>query len=312
MKVSVCMLTYNHEKFIAQAIDSVLMQKVKFDYELVIGDDCSTDRTRDILIQYKKQNPDCINLYLWEKNLGAIHNFLQILSVCKGEYIAILEGDDYWTSSEKLQKQVDFMDTHSECSICFHKVIGFYDNNPQKEEYFIPPKKIKQFLTLEDLLKENFIPTLSIMYREINIPIVPENLTRSWLFDWPFNIIIAKTGKIGYLNEVLGKYRRHENSLCSKTGVIPCYLGIVDMLIFINHYFDNKYDCIIKSTISKQYYDLSIIYLNEHDICTAKKYFIKSLNTKIFNTQISKISIIWLFIRIYVIYLFQERYSINK
>lgn len=108
MKVSVLMITYNHEKFIAQAIDSILMQQVNFDYEIVIGEDCSTDGTRAIVIQYQKEYPDKIRLLLPEENLGMHKNFVQTFRACQGEYIALLEGDDYWTSPRKLQKQVDF------------------------------------------------------------------------------------------------------------------------------------------------------------------------------------------------------------
>src|SRR3712207_1086613 len=102
MKVSVLMLAYNHEKFIAQALDSALMQQVNFDYEIVIGEDCSTDNTRDILIRYQKEYPHRIRLLLPEKNLGMHDNLIQTFKACRGDYIAFLEGDDYWTSPNKL------------------------------------------------------------------------------------------------------------------------------------------------------------------------------------------------------------------
>jgi hypothetical protein len=132
------------------------------------------------------------------------------------------------------------------------------------------------------------------------------------MFDWPLHIIIAETGKIGYLNEVLGKYRRQENGICSKTGIIPCYLGIVEMLMSIDKYFDNKYDRIIKSTISKQYYELSLIKLKEEDIPNAKIYFYKSVKTKLLNKQISKIDISWLFIRIFALSFFKGKNYFTK
>lgn len=107
--VSVWMITYNHEKFIAQAIDSVIMQKTNFDYEIVIGEDCSTDRTREIVLEYKAKHPDKFKLLLQEKNVGMMQNFIVTLKTCNGKYIALLEGDDYWTDPLKLQKQVDFL-----------------------------------------------------------------------------------------------------------------------------------------------------------------------------------------------------------
>jgi glycosyltransferase involved in cell wall biosynthesis len=287
MKVSVCMITYNHERFIREAIDSVLMQKGDFDSELVIAEDCSTDSTRDILLEYQKKHPDRIRLLLNQKNIGGNHNLIHALSECKGEYIALLEGDDFWTSPEKLHKQVEYMDTHPECSLCFHKAIIFYDSNNLKKESLIPSRKIKPVSTIEDLLQENFIPTLSVMYRRKNIPSIPEHLTGFWMFDWPLHILVAKTGKIGYLDDTMGKYRRHDTSVCSKTGDIQCYLGIADMLRAVNAYLDNRYDSVIKSTIARQYYDLSIIYWEQNDLPNAKKFFRESLRTKRFNRQIS-------------------------
>lgn len=96
------MITYNHEKFISQAIESVLMKKTNFDYELVIGEDCSTDRTRKICIDYRKEYPDKIKLLLRESSLGIHRNFVDTLKECTGEYIVLLEGDDYWTETYML------------------------------------------------------------------------------------------------------------------------------------------------------------------------------------------------------------------
>ena len=122
MKVSVLTITYNHEKYIAQAIESVLIQEVNFDYELVIGEDCSTDKTREIVIDYQRKYPHKIRLLLNEKNLGMHRNFAQTYHACRGQYIAVLEGDDFWTSPHKLQKQVDFLDNNPDFAICFHNM----------------------------------------------------------------------------------------------------------------------------------------------------------------------------------------------
>ena len=128
MKVSVHMITYNHEKFIAQAIESALMQQVDFDYEIVIGEDCSTDRTREIVVAYQQRHPDKIRLLLHEQNVGVSLNDIRVYRACRGEYVAWLEGDDYWTSPHKLQKQADFLDSHPACSACFHPVTVFFED----------------------------------------------------------------------------------------------------------------------------------------------------------------------------------------
>ena len=103
------MITYNHEKFIAEAIEGVVMQKTNFQFELVIGEDCSTDNTRAICIEYQKKYPDIIRLRLPETNQGMMLNWINNINSGRGKYIALCDGDDYWTDPYKLQKQVDFM-----------------------------------------------------------------------------------------------------------------------------------------------------------------------------------------------------------
>src|SRR5882672_6480832 len=140
MKVSVSVITYNQEEFIAQAIDSILRQEVSFDYEIVIGEDASTDRTREIVLELERRHPDRIRVMLRDagtserdraRGLGGKTNFVQGIQDCRGKYVALLDGDDYWTDSHKLQKQVDFLERHPECSLCFHNAEMFYEDGSQ-------------------------------------------------------------------------------------------------------------------------------------------------------------------------------------
>lgn len=119
--ISILMLTYNHEEYIAQALESILMQKVNFKYEIIIGDDCSTDNTQEILIRYKEKHPDTIKLVLRQENIGATKNGYEIARMAIGKYISYLEGDDYWTHQDKLQKQVEFLEREQEFVACAHK-----------------------------------------------------------------------------------------------------------------------------------------------------------------------------------------------
>jgi glycosyltransferase involved in cell wall biosynthesis len=114
--VSVIVLVYNHEKYIADALDGILMQKVNFDYEIVLGEDCSTDKSREIIFKYAQKYPDKFNLILHEHNIGAIANQMAALSACTGKFIAFCEGDDYWTDPWKLHKQVNFLEENPEYS----------------------------------------------------------------------------------------------------------------------------------------------------------------------------------------------------
>ena len=121
--LSVRLITYNHEKYIRQAIDSILAQKVNFTWDIVIADDFSTDSTRSILIEYEKKYPNLIKLILQKENVGPARNFVDLISFKTSSYIAYIEGDDYWTDSLKLQKQVDFLEKNIDYSICFHNTL---------------------------------------------------------------------------------------------------------------------------------------------------------------------------------------------
>ena len=124
--VSVKMITYNHEPYIAQAIEGVLMQETDFPIELVIGEDCSTDRTRAIVFDYQKKYPEIIRVITSDKNVGANKNNKRTIKACHGKYIAFCEGDDYWHNPYKLQKQVDYLESHPECGLV-HGDVDRYD-----------------------------------------------------------------------------------------------------------------------------------------------------------------------------------------
>ncbi|MCI9486857.1 MAG: glycosyltransferase [Lachnospiraceae bacterium] len=116
VKVSVMILAYNHENYIRQALESVVGQRTNFRFEAVVGEDCSTDGTREIVREYARKYPDVVKPLFRKKNLGACRNVVSTLRRCRGEYVAFLECDDYWTDMEKLQKQADYLDAHPECA----------------------------------------------------------------------------------------------------------------------------------------------------------------------------------------------------
>lgn len=120
-KISIVVPTYNHEMYIRKALDSIVNQKLDYDFEIVVGDDCSLDNTPDIVREYKEKYPDIMRVYLREKNVGAKMNGYYLMMKCRGEYIATLEGDDYWTDEYKLKKQIEFLDTHPDYIACGHR-----------------------------------------------------------------------------------------------------------------------------------------------------------------------------------------------
>lgn len=119
--LSVITITYDHEAYISKCIEGVLAQKTNFPIEYIIAEDCSTDNTRAICEEYVRKNPEIIHLITSDSNVGYIKNELRAMIAARGKYIAYCEGDDYWTDPQKLQKQVDFLESHPEYSVCFHR-----------------------------------------------------------------------------------------------------------------------------------------------------------------------------------------------
>ena len=120
--VSACIITYNQEDYIRECLEGAVSQLVSFDYEIVIGDDCSTDNTFAICQEFALKYPKIVRLFPRKKNLGMIGNWIKTIEDSKGKYIALCEGDDYWTDPLKLQKQVDFLEANLEYVLCFNKV----------------------------------------------------------------------------------------------------------------------------------------------------------------------------------------------
>lgn len=213
-KVSVIMLAYNHEKFIAQAIEGVLMQQTNFEYELVIGEDFSPDKTRQICLDYEAKFPDKVRVLKREKNLGGggQPNFIDCYkNTSSSTYVALCEGDDYWTSPHKLQKQVDFLEKSTDFAMCFHntEVVFFEENQPS---YRLNEDLTKDIFTLDDLIGEDeiwFMATASIMYRRAAIGNLPDWFVKTKSGDIPLHILAARNGKIKYINELMAAYRKH-------------------------------------------------------------------------------------------------------
>ncbi len=145
MKLTVAILTYNQQQYIRQTLDSVLMQNVDFEYEIVVGDDCSQDNTPVILREYAERFPNRFNLLLNRQNVGISKNYQNVLYACQGEYIALLEGDDYWTDKNKLQKSVDFLDSHQDYGfVGAYNNILYADTRIEKDEYdYLPSCKLE-------------------------------------------------------------------------------------------------------------------------------------------------------------------------
>lgn len=253
-KVSICCWTYNHENFIRDALDGFFMQKTDFPFEVIIHDDASTDKTADIIREYEAKYPDIIRpVYQSENQYGKsqfVENF--VFPLIRGEYVAICEGDDYWTDENKLQKQVDFLDANPDFSVCFHSIKVTHEDGLTPDHYF-PAAKARfdrDVLTVYNLLCWNFIQTNSVMYRwRFNENLTPLDLGAVGVMplDWYWHLLHSQVGKIKYIDEVMGVYRRHENGIWSGDFETICLkFGVAKLKFFLalEKYFP-EYDQIL-------------------------------------------------------------------
>lgn len=215
-RLSVVCLAYNAAPYIRQALDGFLMQKTRFPFEVLIHDDASTDGTADIIREYAERFPDIVRPVFQRENQfskGVAASSAFLWPLIRGKYVAMCEGDDYWTDPLKLQKQVDWLDAHPDSSVCFHPVVVHFEDGSHKDSAYPMPKDCPDGFTFEGLLRHNFIQTNSVVFRwklKGREDEVPTDITPR---DWFTNLLHAEKGPIGFIPEAMGVYRRHQGGV---------------------------------------------------------------------------------------------------
>jgi glycosyltransferase involved in cell wall biosynthesis len=255
MKLSVILITFNQEQFIGKALESVLAQRVKFDYEIVIGEDGSTDGTRAVIMDFHRRYPGRIVPLLRDRNVGAIRNFEATLTSCRGQYLALIEGDDYWTCDDKLQRQVDFLETHHDSAICCHRVQVLDEMGTGRKGVF--PSYTAGPYTIEDLLKENFVMTCTAVVRRGLVDPLPGWFPEMKLGDWPLFALIARHGKIELMDEVMAAYRVHSGGVWSSRPPISQLREITRMLPALDRHLGFQYTRTIRRTLARSYFEMA-------------------------------------------------------
>lgn len=269
MKVSVLIMTYNHERFIAQALDSALTQETSFDYEILVSEDCSTDRTREIVVAYHARYPDRIRLLLSEANVRSNEVVARGFRAARGRYLALLDGDDYWTSPYKLQKQADFLDRHPECALCFHNALVADEDGAQTPRPWTPAGQ-KPLSTIDDLWRGNFIATCSVMYRLGLVDPIPDWYEAYFpITDWPLHLLHAEHGPIGYIDEVMGVYRHHSGGLYSPLSEAQKLEKTAQFYAAINADLGYRYNRAIRAAYFRYFYEWAEAYEQRGDLANA-------------------------------------------
>jgi glycosyltransferase involved in cell wall biosynthesis len=263
-KVSVHILTFNHARFVAQALESVLDQKASFEWEVVVGDDCSTDGTREILKSYGRKNPERVRLLLHQQGLGphelnlqGNNNFLATYRACRGEYVALLDGDDYWTDDQKLEKQVEFLDTHPSCSLCCHAVAVEYSG--ERARHWDPVIGLfpREFCSIDDLLRletKPELPQASMMIRRRSLPNLPAWFNGIFNSDYAIQVLLAERGDVGFLLDCMAVHRKHPGGVSRIIDTDPdfCNAMLLKLHLALNREFDFRYASILDPYIEHE------------------------------------------------------------
>ncbi len=277
--VSVCCSTFNHEKFIAKALDGFLMQKNNFKTEILINDDCSEDNTVSILKEYNNRYPGFFDITFQTENQYSkgVKPFSQMLfPKVKGKYIALCEGDDFWTNPDKLQKQVDFLEKNQDYSLCFHKCKIVDENDAEIDSETFEHLEGKDYVGSE-LLEKWSIPTASVMFRaEYLNHILKRAKTPGYLYgDTPMFLTLLENGKARCLANNMSAYRIHRGGISRAMSK--------NMITLYTHYqtlkkdFNGKYHKIMVKNIGGYAFGMSVFFFKKGQLFKGIKFLFISI-----------------------------------
>jgi glycosyltransferase involved in cell wall biosynthesis len=272
--LSVDMITYNHEPYIKEAIEGVLMQETNFEYELIIADDCSPDNTPIIINDIIKNHPKGhrIKYFRHKENLGMQANGLFALQQCTGKYIALCEGDDYWTDPLKLQKQVDFLEDNKEFALCGSLAKRIYDDDTILSDIEGEAGVFEQI----DIAEQNFIPTASVLFQRSHINNFPDWFLECPVGDWPLFLICSSHGKIKIFKEQMVVRRIHQGGIwganINSKNSIKNVMRLVNMFSILKDKFCDDVNSVLNKNYLRQLIKIVELSIKKEDFDKAAQY----------------------------------------
>lgn len=252
-KVAVCMIVYNQEPWLACAMSSVLRQVTDFPIWLVIGEDGSTDGSRELVQKYATMYPEVVKPIYHEKNRGIYNNYQDTFTVCRqAEYVACLDPDDYYLALNKLQTHVDILEKYPELVGCFSNTrMDYVDLPERKSHYIMPQERGRQIFGIKDLLGGNFIANCSIVYRGSAFRGIPEWYPKERrCLDWVTHIDVATRGNIFYFPQVMSVYRVLKDGDWSGRGEIGQLKESIKCLEVIDEHYEYLYHDTCEETLN--------------------------------------------------------------
>lgn len=246
LKLHVILVTYNHEEFIRDTLQSVLMQRTNFCFHILVADDCSTDNTVSIIREMEEQTDIPFEYLTNNHNLGIMQNYKRAFAACNAPYAAVIEGDDLWTDPYRLQKHVDFLDSHCECAMSFNQYLV---KNDEKGTIALQPRfsdaqerMYYRYLTGHDLAYSNLIGNFSTcVYRSSALKALPDQMYSFECYDWLTNLMVSKMGYIGCLIQPMSIYRIHEKGVWSGQSEIEKTESVIKSIDIYDEFTNREF-----------------------------------------------------------------------
>ncbi|WP_169791162.1 glycosyltransferase family 2 protein [Rubellimicrobium mesophilum] len=262
-KTSVVVVTYNHAAFIDQALESVLGQRTDHDFEVIISEDASTDGTHEIVKRWQERFPSVVRLLLSEKNLRSNETVRRGFHAARGKYVSLLDGDDCWSSPDKLARQAAVLDADPSLSLCFHNAVVSTGTTRFGGLWTDPSLKAR--LGLADLWEGNPFATCGSMFRRACVPRIPDWYCQvgGMITDWPLYVLFAEKGDIAFLPEAMGVYRLHPGGAFSPKSDLT-KLETMEMLYrIVNEGTEFRHDKDLRAGHGRYFLDMARTYLDQ-------------------------------------------------
>ncbi|MBA4317257.1 MAG: hypothetical protein C0412_02550 [Flavobacterium sp.] len=279
--VSIVCLAYNHELFIGEAMESFLKQETDFPFEILVGEDCSTDNTKEIVLDYIKKYPRIIRIISSPKNVGMQENCWRTLNSANGKYIAFCEGDDFWVYNKKLQMQVDFLEANPEYSITAHAV-KILDNTSRGVTYNPYSDFAGGKFDTSDILLKHFLPTLSLVFKKSAL-VIPDWFLLCRSLDILMELILSLSGSGMFFNQVMGTYRHHDGGITKvQTDRSEIYKNSCFLFSQFNIYSERKFEKEVNQRISFLNWGMVAINYKKNDFLGVASFFLKAIRSSPF------------------------------
>jgi len=292
MKLSILVLVYNHGEFLDECLESVFSQNCTFDFEVLVGEDCSTDNSLEICKKFQKKYPNQFKLFQREENVGMLNNFYNLIDSATGEYIAFLEGDDYWTDTRKLKLQAEALDSNLDCSITYHNVNMFFGEGLDgSERLYVKRNQPLKVGVKEVIENEVFMHTSSLMIRTKSIISTPSSFFTYSMGDIPITIFALRDGSQAlYIDKIMSSYRKNLGGITFKFNKkrIKTVLNYILMYRDLNELLDYKYNSSFMHAEQKKFIEVTSLHIKN------KNYEVANIYQKVCNKylQIFKIKLL--------------------